>query len=102
MDEILKTLYLHLDSNTSYLLKNAECQLLMKLIYKYPETSVDEVCNHYGRIARRVDQGRFDDLVQYLLNRGEIEKKKGRLDLSTRMKKKIEKLIWNLRRDFSE
>lgn len=91
MDEILKTLYLHLDSNTSYLLKNAECQLLVKLVYKYPEASVDEIYNHYGRIARRVDQGRFDDLVQHLLNRGEIEKKKGRLDLSTRMKKKIEK-----------
>ena len=93
MDEILKTLYLHLDSNTSYLLKNAECQLLMKLVYKYPKASVDEIYNHYGRIARRVDQGRFDDLVQHLLNQGEIEKKKGHLDLSRGIEKKIKKAL---------
>lgn len=91
MDEILKTLYLHLDTNTSYLLKNAECQLLVKLVYKYPKASVDEIYKAYKRIVGYVDQERFDGLVEYLLEHGEIEKKKGRLDLSKGKKKRIEK-----------
>ena len=102
MDEILKTLYLHLDTNTSYLLKNAECQLLVKLVYKYPKASVDEIYKAYKRIVGYVDQERFDGLVEYLLEHGEIEKRRDGLIFQRERRRESKKLIWNLRRDFSE
>lgn len=91
MDEILRSLYLRLDTNTSYLAKNAESQLLVKIIYQNPKTTFHNIFEGYQKIVKSITQQRLQELIDNLLIRQEISKYKGRYDISRSKRTKIEK-----------
>ncbi|KGN92618.1 hypothetical protein [Porphyromonas gulae] len=91
MDEILRSLYLRLDTNTSYLAKNAESQLLVKILYQNPNTTFKEIFESYQKIVKNTTEQRLQELVDDLLRRREISKQKHRYDISKSKRIKIEK-----------
>lgn len=91
MDEILRSLYLRLDTNTSYLARNAESQLLVKIIYQNPNTTFQGILESYRMINKNITKKRLRELVDDLLIRQEISKRKHTYDVPRSKRTKIEK-----------
>ena len=82
MDEILHALYLRLDTTTNYLAKNAESQLLVKIIYQNPNATFKEILEGYKRIVKNANEQRLEELINDLLERKEIFQNKHRYNIS--------------------
>lgn len=91
MDEILRTLYLRLDTTTNYLAKNAEAQLLVKIIYQKSNATFNEILESYQRIVQNASEQRLKELVDDLLEREEISKRQKKYYISKNKRDKIEK-----------
>lgn len=91
MDEILHALYLRLDTTTNYLAKNAESQLLVKIIYQNPNATFKEILEGYKRIVKNANEQRLEELINDLLERKEIFQNKHRYNISRSKREKIQK-----------
>lgn len=91
MDEILRSLYLRLDTNTKYLAKNAESQLLVKIIYQKQNAKFNEIFDSYSEIIKNANKQRLEELVNDLCKRNEISKNKHGYYISRSKCEKIEK-----------
>lgn len=71
MDEILQNLYLRLDTHTKYLAKNAEAQLLVKLIYQNPNSSFQDLLSSFQKRVKNACVDRLKDLLEELSKNNE-------------------------------
>lgn len=81
MDEILQSLYLKLDTTTKYLSKNAELQLLVKIIYQKNNTTFGEVYNHYSKITKSNNTNHVEELLKELVDNREVNYHKKRYSI---------------------
>ena len=51
MDSFLHSMYLRLDTTTKYLAKNAESQLLVKIIFQHDNLTFEEICKFYSNYS---------------------------------------------------
>ena len=47
LDGVLRSMYLQLDTTTKYLTRNAESQLLVKIIFQHHNSTFKEICRFY-------------------------------------------------------
>lgn len=92
MDEILQNLYLRLDTHTKYLAKNAEAQLLVKLIYQNPNSSFQDLLSSFQKKVKNACVDRLKDLLEELSKNNEISSKKGKYSIPKSKIKKIEEV----------
>lgn len=89
-DSILHSMYLRLDTTTKYLTKNAESQLLVKIIFQHSNSTFEEVCKYYKDSIKVVSEDRLKELLSDLTESGEVLLKKGRYSIPRRKIEKIE------------
>ena len=83
-------MYLRLDTTTKYLTKNAESQLLVKIIFQHSNSTFEEVCKYYKDSIKVVSEDRLKELLSDLTESGEVLLKKGRYSIPRRKIEKIE------------
>lgn len=93
MDKILRTLYLRLDTTTNYLAKNAEEQLIVKIIYQTPNATFDELLVNYKMVVKNTTPQRLHELIDGLLERNEVAKQGKRYSLPKSKQKRIERAL---------
>lgn len=95
MDEILKTLYVKLDSTMQSLSKTAMSQILIKIVYSYSpkHITLNDVIERYKSITsiKKIDKNTLDSLLANLVSCDEIKKAKGLYYISQSKKSKIDK-----------
>ena len=95
MDEIIKSLYLRLDANTSTLTRSAIGQILVKIIYSLGRlVSKEEVFKAYAQLnnINKADENQLLEILEELVNK-DIRKRNGKYYLSTNKKEKIKKSL---------
>lgn len=95
MDEIIKSLYLRLDANTSTLTRSAIGQILVKIIYSLGRlVSKEEVFKAYAQLnnINKADEKQLLEILEELVNK-DIRKRDGKYYLSTNKKEKIKKSL---------
>lgn len=95
MDEIIKSLYLRLDANTSTLTRSAIGQILVKIIYSLGRlVSKEEVFKAYAQLnnINKADENQLLEILEELVNK-DIRKRDGKYYLSTNKKEKIKKSL---------
>lgn len=88
MDEIIKSLYLRLDANTSTLTRSAIGQILVKIIYSLGRlVSKEEVFKAYAQLnnINKADENQLLEILEELVNK-DIRKRDGKYYLSTNKK----------------
>lgn len=101
MNEILRTLYLQLDTNTNYLAKNAEEQLVVKIIYQNPNVTFEELLANYEMVVKNTNPQRLHELLDGLLERNEIFKKRKKYSLPKNKQVRIERALIESEERFS-
>lgn len=102
IDSVLLSMYLRLDTTTKYLAKNAESQLLVKIIFQHSNSTFEEVCKFYKDSIKVVSEDRLRDLLLDLTNNGEILLKKGRYSIPRRKTEKIKATLTESRNRFQK
>jgi membrane protein len=93
MDKTLRSLYLRLDTNSTYLTEIAESQLLVKIIYQkgHEGMTSSQVIETYKEIVKGANDSRINKILDNLINTHEVEKKKGRYSVPKRKRDEIER-----------
>jgi predicted nucleic acid-binding protein len=95
MDNILKSMYIRLDSTTKSLTKNAVSQLIIKILYasQSPLTK-EEITTKYKELLnkRRINEEHLLDVLNGLESSNSVRCRKKRYYLTTNKKEKIEKV----------
>lgn len=97
MDEIIKSLYLRLDANTSTLTRSAIGQILVKIIYSLDgQVSKEEIFKAYAQIngIGKADEQQLEEILEELVDK-DIKKRSGKYYLSSNKKAKISKSVEN-------
>ena len=92
MDEILKSLYLKLNSNTRTLTKSAISQILVKIIYSENRSMRKiEIVDAYKKLTNRknIDQNMLGEVLDSLCANSEIQKHGQKYSLSSNKRRKI-------------
>lgn len=95
MDEIIKSLYLRLDANTSTLTRSAIGQILVKIIYSFDRlVSKDEIFKAYAQLNNisKTNEKELQEILEELVDK-DIRKRDGKYYLSTNKKDKIQKSL---------
>lgn len=95
MDEIIKSLYLRLDANSSTLAHSAIGQILVKIIYSFGrQVSKEEIFISYAKLNNisKTDESLLLEILEGLVDK-DIRKRDGKYYLSTNKKEKIKKSI---------
>lgn len=95
MDEIIKSLYLRLDANTSTLTRSAIGQILVKIIYSFNGlVSKDEIFKTYAQLNNisKTNEKELLEILEELVDK-DIKKRDGKYYLSTNKKDKIQKSL---------
>ena len=95
MDEIIKSLYLRLDANTSTLTRSAIGQILVKIIYSLDgQVSKEEIFKAYAQIngIGKADEQQLEEILEELVDK-DIKKRSGKYYLSSNKKTKISKSV---------
>ena len=95
MDEIIKSLYLRLDANSSTLAHSAIGQILVKIIYSFGrQVSKEEIFMSYAKLNNisKTDESLLLEILEGLVDK-DIRKRDGKYYLSTNKKEKIKKSI---------
>ena len=72
IDSVLHSMYLQLDTTTKYLAKNAESQLLVKIIFQHGDLTFEEICKFYKVSIKVVSEDRIKGLLLELTKNREI------------------------------
>lgn len=91
MDDVLKSIYLRLDSTTRSLTKNAISQLLIKIIYFKEYSSKSDIILEYKNIIhiKQINDDDIDNCLRSLVTNHEIILNKGSYHLSASKRDKI-------------
>lgn len=89
LDDVLRSMYLQLDTTTKYLTRNAESQLLVKIIFQHHNSTFKEICRFYKDFVKCENEERLDAVLSELIKNGEIVKKNGKYSIP---KSKAEKI----------
>jgi membrane protein len=89
LDGVLRSMYLQLDTTTKYLTRNAESQLLVKIIFQHHNSTFKEICRFYKDFVNCENEERLDAVLSELIKNGEIVKKNGKYSIP---KSKAEKI----------
>ena len=95
MDEIIKSLYLRLDANTSTLTRSAIGQILVKIIYSLDgQVSKEDIFKAYAKIngIGKTNEQQLEDILEELVDK-DIKKRSGKYYLSSNKKAKITKSV---------
>lgn len=95
MDEIIKSLYLRLDANTSTLTRSAIGQILVKIIYSLDGlVSKEDIFKAYAQIngIGKTNEQQLEEILDELVDKG-IKKRSGKYYLSSSKKAKIAKSV---------
>ena len=95
MDEIIKSLYLRLDANTSTLARSAIGQILVKIIYSIDgQVSKEDVFKAYAKIngIGKTNEQQLEEILEELVDK-DIRKRNAKYYLSSNKKAKIAKSI---------
>lgn len=95
MDEIIRSLYLRLDANSSTLTRSAIGQILVKIIYSSGQlVSKEEVFKAYAKLnnINKADENQLLEILEELVNK-DIRKRDGKYYLSTNKKERIKKSL---------
>ena len=95
MDEIIKSLYLRLDANTSTLTRSAIGQILVKIIYSLDGlVSKEEIFKAYAQITGigKTNEQQLEEILEELVDK-DIKKRSGKYYLSSSKKAKIAKSV---------
>lgn len=95
MDEIIKSLYLRLDANTSTLARSAIGQILVKIIYSFGhQVSKEEIFRAYSRLNNigKADENQLFEILEELVDK-DIKKRDGKYYLSVNKKEKIKETL---------
>jgi hypothetical protein len=93
MDNILKTMYLRLDSTTKSLTKNAISQLLIKILYASSKSLTEnQLISEYKRILnkKKIDENQIKKNIQLLCDDNSIRRQRGSFYLSQNKRDKID------------
>ena len=90
LDSVLHSMYLRLDTTTKYLAKNAESQLLVKIIFQHNNLTFEEICKFYKGSIKVVNEDRLKDLISELIKNGEIVLKKRKYSIPKSKAEKIQ------------
>lgn len=95
MDEIIKSLYLRLDANTSTLTRSAIGQILVKIIYSLDGlVSKEDIFKAYAQIngIGKTNEQQLEEILEELVDK-DIKKRSGKYYLSSNKKAKIAKSV---------
>ena len=95
MDEMIKSLYLRLDANTSTLARSAIGQILVKIIYSFGhQVSKEEIFKTYAQLNNisKADESQLSEILEELVDK-DIRKRDGKYYLSTNKKDRIKKVL---------
>lgn len=95
MDEIIKSLYLRLDANTSTLARSAIGQILVKIIYSFGrQVSKEDIFKTYAQLNNisKADESQLSEILEELVDK-DIRKRDGKYYLSTNKKDRIKKVL---------
>lgn len=95
MDEIIKSLYLRLDANTSTLTRSAIGQILVKIIYSLDGlVSKEDIFKAYAKIngIGKTNEQQIEEILEELVDK-DIKKRSGKYYLSSNKKDKIAKSV---------
>ena len=95
MDEIIKSLYLRLDANTSTLTRSAIGQILVKIIYSLDGlVSKEDIFKAYTQIngIGKTNEQQLEEILEELVDK-DIKKRSGKYYLSSSKKAKIAKSV---------
>lgn len=95
MDEIIKSLYLRLDANTSTLTRSAIGQILVKIIYSLDGlVSKEDIFKAYAQIngIGKPNEQQLEKILEELVDK-DIKKRSGKYYLSSNKKAKIAKSV---------
>ena len=95
MDEIIKSLYLRLDANTSTLTRSAIGQILVKIIYSLGGlVSKEDIFKAYAQIngIGKTNEQQLEEILEELVDK-DIKKRSGKYYLSSSKKAKIAKSV---------
>lgn len=95
MDEIIKSLYLRLDANTSTLTRSAIGQILVKIIYSLDgQVSNEDIFKAYAKIngIGKTNEQQIEEILEELVDK-DIKKRSGKYYLSSNKKAKIAKSV---------
>lgn len=97
MDEIIKSLYLRLDANTSTLTRSAIGQILVKIIYSLDGlVSKEDIFKAYAQIngIGKTNEQQLEEILEELVDK-DVKKRSGKYYLSSNKKAKISKSVEN-------
>lgn len=95
MNEMIKSLYLRLDANTSTLARSAIGQILVKIIYSFGhQVSKEEIFKAYAQLNNisKADESQLSEILEELVDK-DIRKRDGKFYLSTNKKDRIKKVL---------
>ena len=95
MDEIIKSLYLRLDANSSTLARSAIGQILVKIIYSCERlVSKEEIFKAYAQLNNisKADENQLFEILEELVDK-DIRKRDGKYYLSTNKRTRINKSL---------
>ena len=72
LDSVLRSMYLRLDTTTKYLAKNAESQLLVKIIFQHSSSTFQEICKFYKNSIKISSEDRIKELLLDLVENKEV------------------------------
>ena len=89
LDGVLRSMYLQLDTTTKYLTRNAESQLLVKIIFQHNNSTFKEICGFYKDFVKCENEERLDAVLSELIKNREIVKKNGKYSIPQSKAEKI-------------
>ena len=95
MDEMIKSLYLRLDANTTTLARSAIGQILVKIIYSLgSQVSKEKIFKTYAQLNNisKADESQLSEILEELVDK-DIRKRDGKYYLSTNKKDRIKKAL---------
>ena len=92
MDSTLKALYLRLDTNSKYLTRKAEAQLVVKIIYNNGANGINlpSIMRSYKKLVKYANESVIQTILDELVAASEISLKKNLYSLSESKRKSIE------------
>ena len=92
MDSTLKALYLRLDTNSKYLTRKAEAQLVVKIIYNNGANGINlpSIMHSYKKLVKCANESVIQTILDELVAASEISLKKNLYSLSESKRKSIE------------
>ena len=78
MDSTLKALYLRLDTNSKYLTRKAEAQLVVKIIYNNGANGINlpSIMHSYEKLVKHANESVIQTILDELVAASEISLKK--------------------------